>query len=84
MQVPAIVKVVVDPAAQTTDGRPVLRVVSNVPALRALAAQGIAPEVLRQGGVQYAAAGRGKGGEAAIRGDTTVEPELVRYTIVQP
>lgn len=84
VQVPAIMKVVVDPTAQTADGRPVLRVVTNVLALRALTLNGVAPEVLRRGGVQYAAGGHAKGGEAAIRGDTTVEPEVVRYTIVQP
>ena len=83
-RVPSIVKVVVDPTAQTADGNPVIRIVSNVPAMRALAARGVVPEVLRQPGVQYVVTGRGKGGEAAIRGDVTVEPGLVRYTVVQP
>lgn len=84
IQVPAIMKLVVDPTALTPEGNPVVRLVTNVPALRALAAQGVAPEVLRQPVVQYAAEGRGKGGEAALPGNTEVEAGLVRYTIVQP
>jgi hypothetical protein len=83
-RVPEIVKVVEDPTAVNEDGSPVLRIISNVPAIRALAARGLTPEVLRRPGVRYEVEGRGKGGEAAIRGDATVEPGLVRYTIVQP
>ena len=82
--VPAIIKVVVDPTTRTPDGSPTVRVVTNVPALRAQMALGVAPEVVRQASVQYAAEGRGKGGEQEMVGNTAAYGGIIRYTIVQP
>ena len=84
VQVPAIIKVVVDPTTRTPEGSPMLRVITNIPALRAQMALGVVPEVVRQASLQEGAPGRGKGGEAGLIGSTEVGTGLVRYTIVQP
>lgn len=82
VQVPSIVKLVVDPSVLGADGRPVIRVVTNDPTVRALAASGIAPELIRRAQDADGLELRGKGGEA-VRG-STVEPAVVRYTIARP
>lgn len=84
VQVPAIIKVVVDPTTRTPDGSPMLRVITNIPALRAQMTLGVVPEVVRQASLQEGAPGRGKGGEAGLTGNTEVGTGLLRYTIVQP
>ncbi|MEO6066463.1 MAG: hypothetical protein ABJB33_06355 [Gemmatimonadota bacterium] len=84
VQVPAIIKVVVDPTTRTPDGSPMVRVITNIPALRAQMALGVVPEVVQQASPQYAEQGRSKGGEAVLTRNTEVDTGLVRYTIVQP
>jgi hypothetical protein len=81
-QVPSIVKLVVDDQTRTADGAPLIRVGTNDPGIRAAAANGVTPEVLRLAGVGQDRPGHAKGGEA---GEATIDGlGVVRYTIVQP
>ncbi|HWA41181.1 MAG TPA: hypothetical protein VG712_06180 [Gemmatimonadales bacterium] len=79
--VPSIVKMVVDPVARNVDGSPVLRVVTNDPAIRARYAGGVPAVVIRRGDVATDLTVHSKGG-----GDLEPEAgiEVRRSTIVAP
>lgn len=81
-RVPSIVKLVADQTARTSDGAPVIRVITNDPALRAALANGVTPEVVRLAATAQEHQVRAKGGEATP--DATDGTRVVRYTVVTP
>ena len=82
LTVPSIVRLVVADQGQTPDGAPVIRVVTNDPAIRAAAVGGVSPELLRRASRSDELASRGKGSEGAQQGAET--GTLLRFTVVAP
>jgi hypothetical protein len=80
--VPAIIRVVVDSTELDPNGLPVVRVRTNVPALRAQARP--APELRTQPDFALVARGQTRGGANSGPGVEVVEPMVVRYTSALP
>jgi hypothetical protein len=80
--VPSIIQLVVDSSVERSDGRPVIRVLTNDPVIRARSANGIPGEP-----IQFSRAGRGGARDAkGSDGDLGFESEVrwVRFTQVAP
>lgn len=79
--VPSIVRVVADPVARNADGSPLLRVITNDPAIRARYGAGVPTVVVRRGDAAADLTLHAKGG-------SDLEPEagveVRRSTIVAP
>ncbi len=79
--VPSIVRIIADPVARNVDGSPVLRVVTNDPAIRAQYAAGVPTVVVRRGDSSVDPTRHAKGG-------SDLEPEagveVRRSTVVAP
>ncbi|HVX87485.1 MAG TPA: hypothetical protein VG940_01055 [Gemmatimonadales bacterium] len=79
--VPSIVRVVADPVARNADGSPLLRVITNDPAIRARYGAGVPTVVVRRGDAAADLTIHAKGG-------SDLEPEagveVRRSTIVAP
>ena len=79
--VPSIVRVVADPDARNPDGSPVLRVVTNDPAIRAQYAAGVPTTVVLRGEASIDPTRHAKGGSDL---DPEGGVEVRRSTIVAP
>lgn len=79
--VPSIVRIVADPVARNADGSPVLRVVTNDPAIRAQYAAGVPSAVVRLAESTIDPARHAKGG-SDLEAESGVE--VRRSTVVAP
>ena len=80
VQVPSVVKLVVDPTAKNPDGTPLLRVLTNDRAIRAAAAQGITPQLIQLASAPEGRELHAKGSEAPAT--SRDEGPVLRYTVV--
>jgi len=82
--VPSIVRVVTLAGDPANGGLPQVRVVSNDPRFRALAATPVRPEATTSQELAYEPAGHGRGGAAALAAEVIAGPTTYRYTVALP